>query len=644
MGGLCLCVNCGTPIAKYEGMNANLLQNMLEVTPAAGPASQSGKSSAGSESRWRQDPADNQNAPAEAVNTDNPQSNIQNDTSDDQPESFSDTLDKKITDSTPQDSKADENAEKPTEDTKKGDQTPEATAEGTVSAVQAELAQAGGAKVVNPVQQAAKAMIPGEAVSSIAKPETPKTASLIAESAKEAPIAPKQGVSEIAKQANKPLQAEVVKAENKPIQTETVVPENKPIQTEAAKAENKPDVPETAVIPAVRPEKANVIGMPEAAGDKFVAGGKDLTSQNGKAVLRDLTDVSAKPIAPDQKPVIVPANLSNRQTQQNGQESAAKTIVSDAKPAIETSQPTVVDKPAPVQVTTDQQPQTPLPGAQAAKNAKPAQILPAQGKTPQPAENAKAATGKADVSQGTNQVKTPAFELAKDDAAPVVSTYSNMTSQKPAQSQAPQPQTPVNPIANNPQNLNMDTGEQILVSGTTTTETVEPAPPAGAFAKAVSNVDSGPSVTDQIQDSIQSSLRLDRQQVVIRLDPPELGKVAIKFVENAGQITGILHVDKADTRDQIQRALPEIIQNLTNSGVQDKKIEVVLSNQNEQHTAKDQSSESGQNAWANQQNSSNPDSRSNANAYGQWNSDIDIATGFIEPQMQFVDDSINMLV
>ena len=210
--------------------------------------------------------------------------------------------------------------------------------------------------------------------------------------------------------------------------------------------------------------------------------------------------------------------------------------VSDAKPAIETSQPAVADKPAPVEIPTDQNPKTPLSDVPAAVNAKPTQILPAQGKTPQPAENAKAATGKADVSQGTNQVKTPAFELPKEDAAPVVSTYSNTTSQKPAQSQAPQPQTPVNPIANNPQNLNMDTGEQILVSDTSTTATVEPAPPAGLFAKAVSNIDSGANVTEQIQDSIQSSLRLDRQQVVIRIDPPELGKVAIKFVENAGQI------------------------------------------------------------------------------------------------------------
>jgi len=69
-----------------------------------------------------------------------------------------------------------------------------------------------------------------------------------------------------------------------------------------------------------------------------------------------------------------------------------------------------------------------------------------------------------------------------------------------------------------------------------------------------------------------------------------------------------------------------------------------LSNQHEQNTAKDQSSDAGRDAWANQQNSANPDSRSDANAYGQWTSEIDSTTGFIEPQMQFADDSINMLV
>jgi flagellar hook-length control protein FliK len=383
--------------------------------------------------------------------------------------------------------------------------------------------------------------------------------------------------------------------------------------------------------------------MPEAAEGKFVASGKDLTSENGKAALRDLTDASAKPVSADQKPVIDAESLSDQQTQQNGQGSAAKVPVSDGKPVIETPRPTVADKPAVVDVPTDQLPKTPLTDTRPPIEPKSPQILPAQEKVLQSADN-KTATDKPDAAGNINNGKTPAFELPKGGATPVVSTYTSTTSQKPAQSQAQQAQPDVNSIANNPSNSNMDTGEQILVGDNITPAAAEPAPPAGAFAKIVSNIDNGPNVTGQIQDSIQSSIQLGRQQIVIRLDPPELGKVVIKFIEQGDQITGVLHVDKPETRDQIQQALPEIIQNLTESGVQVKKIEVVLSNQHEQSTAKDQSSDSGHNAWANKQNSPNPDSQRNGNTYEQWQTDISTTTGFIEPQMQFIDESINMLV
>ncbi len=83
-------------------------------------------------------------------------------------------------------------------------------------------------------------------------------------------------------------------------------------------------------------------------------------------------------------------------------------------------------------------------------------------------------------------------------------------------------------------------------------------------------------VSEQIQSSIQGSLRQGDQQITVRLNPPELGKVLIKIHERGSQVTGLLEVSKSQTKYEIQQALPEIIQNLQNLGIQVKKIEVIL--------------------------------------------------------------------
>jgi len=55
----------------------------------------------------------------------------------------------------------------------------------------------------------------------------------------------------------------------------------------------------------------------------------------------------------------------------------------------------------------------------------------------------------------------------------------------------------------------------------------------------------------------------------------------VKFQEQGDQISGTLEVSKAQTRAEIEQALPEIIRSLADSGVAIRRLEVVLS-QNEQ--------------------------------------------------------------
>ena len=151
----------------------------------------------------------------------------------------------------------------------------------------------------------------------------------------------------------------------------------------------------------------------------------------------------------------------------------------------------------------------------------------------------------------------------------------------------------------------------------------------------------------QILESIHSSLsqKGQDQQITVRLNPPELGKVLIKFQEQNNQIIGLLEVSKTQTRIEIQQALPQIIRSLQDSGIQIKRLEVVLSEaeQPEHEALRDQSLHNG---WGQQQDSTNsymdgnnPDAR----GINEWLINNNSYENISELQEALVTDGINML-
>ncbi len=85
-------------------------------------------------------------------------------------------------------------------------------------------------------------------------------------------------------------------------------------------------------------------------------------------------------------------------------------------------------------------------------------------------------------------------------------------------------------------------------------------------------------VGKQILESIHSSMgqRGGDKQITVNLNPPELGQVSIKFQEQGAQLNGLLEVSKTQTRTEIEQALPQIIRNLSDSGINIKRLEVIL--------------------------------------------------------------------
>jgi flagellar hook-length control protein FliK len=86
-------------------------------------------------------------------------------------------------------------------------------------------------------------------------------------------------------------------------------------------------------------------------------------------------------------------------------------------------------------------------------------------------------------------------------------------------------------------------------------------------------------VADQIVQSIRgSSLRVDRQ-LVVRLSPPELGKVRITLRTSGNQIHGVLEAENPETFKRLERETVGLVSRLQDAGLQVQRLDVTLTHQ-----------------------------------------------------------------
>jgi flagellar hook-length control protein FliK len=200
--------------------------------------------------------------------------------------------------------------------------------------------------------------------------------------------------------------------------------------------------------------------------------------------------------------------------------------------------------------------------------------------------------------------------------------------------------------SNNRPNPNL---EQMLSRNDPQTLIAEQSPASAAKTANLPSTDVSADVGKQILESVRTSLSQQGgdRQITVRLNPPELGKVFIRFQEQDNQLTGLLEVSKTQTRLEIEQALPQIIRNLTDCGVQIRRLDVVLSDgdRSQQDAPEDQSL---QNNNAQQQDSANPETRRedpNAGEISEWSANNNGYQSISELQETLVTDgSINMLV
>ncbi len=154
--------------------------------------------------------------------------------------------------------------------------------------------------------------------------------------------------------------------------------------------------------------------------------------------------------------------------------------------------------------------------------------------------------------------------------------------------------------------------------------------------------DNASAVSEQIRESITSSTVGPDQQIIIRLNPPELGTVVIKFREQDNQITGLLEVSKLQTRAEIQQALPEIMRDLQNFGVQIRRLEVVMTAEPESETLTGQSAMPQDDRWGGQQGPG--ESEPNASVGGLFAENNAYMDSTANSQSYVTDKSIDMFV
>jgi len=93
---------------------------------------------------------------------------------------------------------------------------------------------------------------------------------------------------------------------------------------------------------------------------------------------------------------------------------------------------------------------------------------------------------------------------------------------------------------------------------------------------AMSSTALGSNLMSQITQSMQSAARDNQRELIVQLHPAELGRIAIRFRQDGDQLMGVIQVSQRQVRADIEQAIPQILQNLEQSGTQIRRIDVEI--------------------------------------------------------------------
>ena len=81
-------------------------------------------------------------------------------------------------------------------------------------------------------------------------------------------------------------------------------------------------------------------------------------------------------------------------------------------------------------------------------------------------------------------------------------------------------------------------------------------------------------LTDQIAARMTLADAREGKEVVVQMDPPELGKIHVTFRQQGGQLQGMIRVDNPETLSDLQREAPHLLARLQEAGIQIKTLDL----------------------------------------------------------------------
>ncbi len=176
----------------------------------------------------------------------------------------------------------------------------------------------------------------------------------------------------------------------------------------------------------------------------------------------------------------------------------------------------------------------------------------------------------------------------------------------------------------------------VLSAGQVTSDRPITADTANVAARNASANDTAAAIRDQIFQSVQTSIQQGQREITVHLNPPDLGRVSIKFSEHGKELTGLLEVTNSQTRADIRQAIPEIIRSLEESGISIRRLDVMLSDSSGKSDLSRQSAQdllrdnSSKDLWQQLGNQSFNDARGNQLSY-----DTLVSTGHFSGTSEF---------
>ncbi len=179
-----------------------------------------------------------------------------------------------------------------------------------------------------------------------------------------------------------------------------------------------------------------------------------------------------------------------------------------------------------------------------------------------------------------------------------------------------------------------------------TATVTDAAPTAGPALSPMEQALETPQAGDQIVQAMRARTLANGDEITVRLDPPELGRVKISIQSDADGIRGVVQAENARTLSELQRETPSLVQRLAESGVDIRRVEFQLADSSSSATSGQpdpSAQQSGQNGQFGPGGQGRPGGQGDGGQARGGYDDLDAQGSYVRGDV-VTDQSINVMI